>query len=189
MSLPRLTGARVLLVPASHPVARGVVTHDEPALLAALAAEGLRAGAGWPHEDTADGLRGLAEHGGPGDDGGWLIVLTEGGQVVGDCGRRGGASEPGDRELGYGLAAPFRRQGLAGEAVALMAAWTEREPGVRRLTAEVLAGNEPSLRLLARLGFEPDPVAAAPPYVRLVRPVRTDEPGLATSAARVVRLP
>jgi len=171
VSLPQLSGARVLLVPVSHPVALAVVTHAGAALAAALAADGLCAGAGWPHEDTADGLRGLAEHGGPGDDGGWLIVLRKGGQVVGDCGRRGGAARPGDRELGYGLAAPFRRQGLAGEAVAQLAAWTEQEPGVRRLTAEVLVGNEPSLRLLARLGFGPDPVAAPPPYVRLVRPV------------------
>jgi RimJ/RimL family protein N-acetyltransferase len=42
---------------------------------------------------------------------------------------------------------------------------------VRRLAAEVLVGNEPSRRLLRRLGFREE--AAAPPYVRCVRDAGT----------------
>jgi hypothetical protein len=49
-----------------------------------------------------------------------------------------------------------------------VAAVLERRPGVRRLTAEVLPGNEASVRLLHRLGFvEVD--GGVPPHVRLAR--------------------
>ncbi len=161
--LPRLNGPRIALVPVPRELARAVVTGD--GIPAALELLGLRAGAGWPHEDTADALRPLAEHGAEGDDGGWLVVLD--GEVVGDCGWRGGADAAGDVLLGYGLAAPARSSGLGTEAVAVLCAWAERQPGVRRLVAEVHVDNEPSRRLLRRLGFveEPDD----PPWVRCVR--------------------
>ena len=63
----RLAGPRVALVPVPHPVAVAVAACDpvEPA----LAAAGLRAAAGWPHADTPDALRPLAEHGAIGDTG------------------------------------------------------------------------------------------------------------------------
>lgn len=163
MSLPRLVGAQVALVPVPHEVAVAVCAGEpvEPA----LAPLGLVAGAGWPHDDTADALRPLAEHGSPGDDGGWLVVAD--GAVVGDCGWRGGPDAEGDVELGYGLAAPSRGRGLGLEAVALMVAWVEQQPGVRRVVARVLAGNQASRRLLARLGFVETP--DDPPWVLLVR--------------------
>ena len=71
-----------------------------------------------------------------------------------------------------GMAAliPEDRRGLGREAVALLLSWVEQQPGVRRSTAEVLVGNEASLRLLAGLGFVDDGTGV-PPYVRLVRPV------------------
>ena len=43
----------------------------------------------------------------------------------------------------------------------------EQQPGVRLVTAEVLVGNEASVRLLHRLGFVEQGSAA--PYLRLVR--------------------
>lgn len=160
----RLAGPRVALVPVPHPVAVAVAAYadvDPP-----LAACGLRAAAGWPHEDTVDALRPLAEHGAPGDGGTWLVVVD--GAVVGDCGWFGPPDDAGEVEIGYGLAASARGQGLGTEAVAVLAAWAEQQPGVRLVTAEVLPGNEPSLRLLARLGFRESGSHA--PYLRLVRP-------------------
>lgn len=163
MSLPRLVGPQVALVPVPHAVAVAVCS-DAP-VDAALEPRGLRAAAGWPHADTADALRPLAEHGNDGDDGGWLVVVD--GAVVGDCGWRGGPDAAGDVELGYGLAVPSRGQGLGLEAVALLVAWVEQQPGVRRVVARVLAGNEASRRLLRRLGFVEAP--DDPPWVLLVR--------------------
>lgn len=161
MTLPRLTGASVALVPATRELARAVVSGADPAPLLAP----LRAGRGWPHADTPDALRPLAEHGEEGGDGGWLVVRA--GEVVGDCGWRGGPDATGDVLIGYGLAAPARGQGLGTEAVALLCAWAERQPGVERIVAEVHADNDASRRLLRRLGFveqEDDP-----PWVRCVR--------------------
>ena len=162
MTLPVLTGPRVVLVPASREVARAVVGNTD--LHAALAP--LVAGPGWPHADSADALRSLAEHGG--EPGCWLVVVA--GVVIGDAGWFGPPDAAGDCELGYGLAAPSRRRGLGREAVTLLLSWVERQPGVRRSTAEALVGNEASLRLLAGLGFVDDGTGI-PPYIRLVRPV------------------
>lgn len=160
----RLAGPRVALVPVPHAVAVAVAEYAPVG--AALAAAGLRAAPDWPHEDTPDALRGLAEHGAPGDTGTFLVVVD--GEVVGDCGWFGAADDAGTVEVGYGLAASRRRQGLGTEAVAVLTAWVEAQPGVRLVTAEVLPGNEGSLRLLARLGFREH--GSHPPYLRLVRP-------------------
>ena len=163
MSLPRLTGASVALVPVSRALARAVVAGAD--LEPVLADLRLTAGRGWPHADTADALRPLAEHGDQSGDGGWLVVRD--GEVVGDCGWRGGPDSEGSVLIGYGLAAPARGQGLGTEAVALLCAWAERQPGVQRIVAEVHVDNAASRRLLGRLGFVELP--DDPPWVRCVR--------------------
>lgn len=151
-ALPRLAGERVTLVPVPRAVAVAVVGGDAAGWTSALADRQLRPGPGWPHDDTADALRPDAEYGeSEASSSAWLVVVD--GEVVGDCGWLGGVQEDGRCELGYGLAAPARGQGLGTEAVGVLAAWAEQQPGVRRLCAEVLPGNEASRRLLARLGF------------------------------------
>jgi RimJ/RimL family protein N-acetyltransferase len=170
VTLPRLVGPRVALVPVPQDLARAVCTGE--GLADALGALRLRAGRGWPHADTADALRPLAEHGPPDGDGGWLLTVD--GEVVGDLGWRGGADAGGDVLLGYGLAAPSRGQGLGTEAVAVLCAWAERQPGVQRLVAEVHADNAASRRLLRRLGFREEP--DDPPWVRCVRQPGGEQP-------------
>ncbi len=172
MTLPRLSGPRVSLVPVPHALAVAVV--QGTGTDAALEPLGLRVGDGWPHADTADALRPLAEHGAEGEDGGWLIAVD--GDVLGDCGWRGGADVHGDVLLGYGLAAPARGQGLGTEAVAVLCAWAEVQPGVQRLVADVHVDNAASRRLLRRLGFSEEP--DDPPWVRCVR-------GPGTAPARI----
>lgn len=162
--MTRLSGPAVSLVPVPVAVARAVTGHDAAATAAALDSVGLRAAYGWPHEDSADGLRSVAESD-AGALGTWLVVQD--GQVVGDCGWFGPPGDDGVVEIGYGLAAPSRGQGLGTEAVALLVTWAEQQPGVRAVAAEVLPGSEPSMRLLARLGFTES--GSNPPYVRLVR--------------------
>jgi RimJ/RimL family protein N-acetyltransferase len=163
VTLPRLTGPRVVLVPTPYDVAVAAVECRDVA--APLARLGLRAGSGWPHPDTTDALRPLAEHGCPDDDGGWLVCVE--GEVVGECGWRGGPDAGGDVELSYGLTRSARGLGLATEAVGVLSAWVEQQPEVRRLVAEVRVGNEASCRLLRRLCFMEEP--SVPPGVRYVR--------------------
>ncbi len=108
---------------------------------------------GWPHDDTLDAVRMDAEHATTDEETGFLAVLVDTGQVVGDAGWKGGPDDSGTAEIGYGLAAPFRGRGLGTELVGLVSEWASRQPGVTRLSAEVLVGNEPSLRALLRNGF------------------------------------
>ena len=123
------------------------------------------AAAGWPHDDTLDAVRLYAQHARTDNETGFLVVLAETGQVVGDAGWKGGPDADGVVEIGYGLAAPFRGQGLGTELVALVTRWALAQPGVRRVVAEVLLGNEPSLRALRTNGYVVD--RTDPPYAHL----------------------
>jgi RimJ/RimL family protein N-acetyltransferase len=55
-------------------------------------------------------------------------------------------------EIGYTIFPEHRRQGYAGEAVAALLEWA-RARGINRFVASVGPGNEPSLKLVRRLGF------------------------------------
>lgn len=143
MPKPTLRADRVVLVPQTMDQARALLEGDDA---------GLDLAPGYPHADTADGLRMWVEHGGP-DDGGWFVTLADDGRVVGDCGTAGPPDDEGRQEIGYGLAAPFRGQGLGTEAVRVMADWLAALPEVQALTADVEVGNHASRRLLERLGF------------------------------------
>jgi RimJ/RimL family protein N-acetyltransferase len=129
----------------------------------------VRAAEGWPHRDSLDAVRMDAAHASCDEDTGFLAVLTASGLVVGEAGWKGGPDSHGDAEIGYGLAAPYRRQGLGTELVALVSDWAQAQEGVRRVVAEVLADNLPSRRALERNGFRLDRVD--PPHVWYARPV------------------
>lgn len=134
----------IRLVPATPAVARAVV-HGAGALPEQRAAD-------WPHAGTADALRGLADHPelvGPG-----TFLVTLDGAVVGECGWFGPPVD-GEARIGYGLAPSARGRGTGTEAARLLLAWVAAR-GATRVRAEVRPGNEPSFRLLARLGFTVD---------------------------------
>ena len=143
MPRPTLRTERLVLVPQTPAAARALLAGEDP---------GLPLAAGYPHADSLDALRMQVEHGGP-DDGGWFVTLAADGRVVGDCGTFGPPAEDGRVEIGYGLAAPFRGQGIGTQAVAALVEHLVGEPDVRVVTASVEVGNEPSRRLLERLGF------------------------------------
>ncbi|HWH29872.1 MAG TPA: GNAT family N-acetyltransferase [Mycobacteriales bacterium] len=152
----RLVGPSVALVPVPDDVA--AAGDDPPELERLLAALGLRPCTGWPHDDTASTLSG---------GGSWLVVRD--GQVLGECGWKAPPDADGTVEIRYGLARPVRGAGVGTEAVALLVAWTERQPGVRGVAAEALVGNDASRRLLRRLGFVEHAVDG--------RTVRAERPG------------
>jgi [ribosomal protein S5]-alanine N-acetyltransferase len=137
-------GRRVRLERVGLARARAIVAGDLSSVNAAP---------GWPHDDTLDGLRMEAEHATSDDETGFLVVLETTGQVIGDAGWKGGPDESGTAEIGYGLSASYRGLGLGTELVAALVDWASKRPGVRRLRAEVLVGNEPSRRALLRNGF------------------------------------
>lgn len=153
-----LAGPRVRLLLVPRDVARLVAAGADPR--PALADHGLTAAVDWPHDDSADALRGVAELPVTEPAVGSFLVLDEADVVIGDAGVVGPPDVDGDSELGYGLAASRRGEGLMTEAVTVLCAWAERQPDVRRLVARVRPGNEASARVLLRVGFElqgPDP--------------------------------
>jgi RimJ/RimL family protein N-acetyltransferase len=143
MPRPTLRSERLVLVPQSLDAARALLAGADP---------GLPLAEGYPHADSLDAVRMQVQHGGP-DDGGWFVTLAEDGRVVGDCGTFGPPDGDGRVEIGYGLAAPFRGRGIGTEAVGALVDWLVTLPDVRVVVASVEVGNEPSRRLLARLGF------------------------------------
>jgi RimJ/RimL family protein N-acetyltransferase len=111
---------------------------------------GVTAGEGWPHEDTMDGLGGVAQ----GSSLGWLVTLD--GVVIGDCGTHGQPDPAGLVEIGYGLAAPYRGLGHGKQVVAGLSQWFLGQPGITGVLAHTLPGNRPSRRVLVRAGFRFD---------------------------------
>lgn len=128
--------------------------------------DGMLAAPGWPTADTVDGFRLSWQPPGVSLDpepsgGSRLVVLRDTREVIGDLGWKGGPGPDGVVEIGYGLAAPSRGQGYGTEAVGAFADWALGPGGAETLTAEVVADNTASRRLLERLGFALDRVDGA----------------------------
>ena len=155
------------LVQAPRDVAQAVCRGTDPVL--ALHAHGLARVADWPHADTADALRPLAEHPDVVDEGPGTFLVANGRTVVGDSGWFGPPGTEGSVEIGYGLSPSVRGRGWGTTAVALLLDWVQDQPGVRAVRAEVLPGNAASLAVLSRLGFGVDGLVSG--HVQLSRPL------------------
>jgi ribosomal-protein-alanine N-acetyltransferase len=92
----------------------------------------------------------------------WLLrglVLREVGELVGHAGFHGppGVSGPGKDgavELGYTVFPQFRGRGLATEAAVGLIRWARDERGIDAFIASVSPGNDASLAIVRKLGFE-----------------------------------
>jgi RimJ/RimL family protein N-acetyltransferase len=125
----------ISLVPLTADGARRIVDGD---------LEGLEHTAGWPHDDTVDGLRLVA-----GGASAWLVELD--GVVIGDCGTTGPLGP--EVEIGFGLAAECRGRGYGSELVRLLAAALVEDPRVSSVVAHTLPANAASRRVLEKAGF------------------------------------
>lgn len=94
------------------------------------------------------------------------VVLRGNGRLIGNCGVR--ISDPAQREasLGYELDPAHWGQGYATEAARAMLAFGFEHLHVCRVWAEVLAENEASRRVLARLGLRPTPADPVPEQIK-----------------------
>lgn len=130
---------------------------------------GLDAGAGWPTEATPIvAMRAATDPGALT----WLILRDE--LVIGECGLKHAPGPEGSAEIGYGLGAAWRGDGIGTEAVGGLVGWLANTADCRRLTAEVHETNLASRRLLERLGFTIDHLA--PPYVWYSLPIARETP-------------
>lgn len=135
------------------------------ALLDGRPVDGVTLGSGFPREEDRMCMQGVRASGSS-SAGAWLVERD--GVLLGTIGVAGPVSPDGDQEVGYGLVAEACGDGLGTEAVGALCAVLERRQGVRRLTAQVLPGNEASLRLLRRLGFV-QVQGGSPPHLLLAR--------------------
>ena len=111
----------------------------------------------WPVRDRAAteetlrvklGQTVLEEHGQ------WLVLaveLRDTGRVVGEVLLKWASDRQG--ELGFAFAQDVHGQGYAAEAAAAILRLAFDDLGFHRVTAVVVEGNDPSVRLLGRLGF------------------------------------
>jgi [ribosomal protein S5]-alanine N-acetyltransferase len=83
----------------------------------------------------------------------WLMIERTSHTLIGDIGFKGPPDEHGLIEIGYGVLPTFQRRGYATEAAQGLINWARTQPQVRRVIAECLADNTPSIRVLERLGM------------------------------------
>ena len=148
-----LTTTRLRLAPCSVAAAQAAID-DRGALAAALAA---RVPPDWPGEDLRDFLPVYGQLVGSADAqagwGIWLILLPAEYSLIGDIGFKGPPDATGTVEIGYSILPLFRGHGYATEAAAALVAWAAAQPAVRRVTAECLADNDASIRVLEKIGM------------------------------------
>jgi ribosomal-protein-alanine N-acetyltransferase len=84
----------------------------------------------------------------------WAVVPLGGDEVVGYVGALWVAQSAGRASIGYWTSAACRRGGTTADAVSAASAWLLTEGGVARLEAYIEPGNEGSIRVAERAGFE-----------------------------------
>ena len=82
-----------------------------------------------------------------------IVLVDQPDVMVGRIGFHAPPDARGAVEIGYAVSPAFRRRGYASEAVVGLLDWAARTHDVRHFVASVSPTNEPSLRLIARLGF------------------------------------
>ena len=84
----------------------------------------------------------------------WWDILEQGNKiVVGAAGFHSWYTDHSRAELGYNLFEPFRGQGYMTEALTKIINIGFTDMGLNRIEAFVGPGNDPSLRIMERLGF------------------------------------
>ena len=154
MRVPPIATARLDLVSLSPDVLQASLSGDRARAAALLDAALPRDWPGWAEHVMRLRLEQLAND--PLSQP-WLlraIVLREPGRpIIGHIGFHAPPDARGAVEVGYAIRPEHRRRGYAYEAVQALFDWATREHSVRRFIASVSPRNEPSLRLIEKLGF------------------------------------
>lgn len=86
--------------------------------------------------------------------GSWLVISQADGNIIGDIGFKGQPSANKDVEIGYGLLERYQNNGYATEAVGALVDWALSRPDVATVSAETIATNCTSIRVLEKIGFQ-----------------------------------
>ena len=142
---------RLILTPITREILLAAIQDDRERISGLL---GAAVPHDWPSEDVASSLHDLAvewETLSHFVSWIWLIVRRTDPTVIGDIGFHWPIRP--DREIGYGVLPAYQGQGYATEAVRGLIHWTIQNLAVVRLSAECLASNAASIRVLEKAGF------------------------------------
>lgn len=109
-----------------------------------------------PHPNisyTRDYLRYIESRYSLGDFYDWAIVELESGRMIGTCGFARINTDHDSAEIGYVLHPDFWGRGYAAEAAASVIEFGFSQLGLHRIEARFMKGNEPSLRVMEKLGM------------------------------------
>ena len=82
------------------------------------------------------------------------VVSKETGELIGDVGVNGVEGKPGEVEIGFVISPEYRGRGYATKLVDLMTGVTAERFGARVLYGRVMKGNDASVRVLKKNGYE-----------------------------------
>lgn len=83
----------------------------------------------------------------------YLIIHQADNTLIGTCGYKGPPTD-GTVEIGYEIALPYRRRGLATEVAGLLRQNATEKPEIRLVQAHTLANPNASTRVLEKNGFQ-----------------------------------
>ena len=102
---------------------------------------------------TRDYLRYVESRYAVGDFYDWAITLTESGKMIGTCGFAAIDTVNNSGELGYVLNPSYHGRGIASEAASAVMEFGFSTLGMHRIEARFMVGNEPSRKVMERLGM------------------------------------
>ncbi len=153
MSLASIHTDRLVLMPVTLEITRALIdgNHGE------FEKMGIKTNEKWPTEATKDILpivnKSLEENKLPSGFEFWMIIKKENMQIIGDIGFHGKPDEKGEVEIGYGLVEKERGKGFGFEALKAMIDWAISQDNVKVIRADCLISNEPSVRILEKVGM------------------------------------
>ena len=151
--MSELQTSRLALVPITLEIA-DTTLRDREGLESLL---GLKVSDEWPNPDFRDALefvRADVRRDPRYSEWTRLIVHSFDKIVIGDVGFKSKPTSKGAVEIGYGVVGDYRNRGVAHEASVALIDWAFRNHEVKRVVAECYETNEPSIRVLRKLGME-----------------------------------
>ncbi|MCC7245674.1 MAG: GNAT family N-acetyltransferase [Saprospiraceae bacterium] len=149
-----ITTERLYLIPSTLPLLDAIVEdrHDELSSLLG----GADIAPGWSHfPEAMVWMRDfISEYPEQAEWWNYLIILRDEVRLVGACGFKGPPVLQPEVEIGYEIAPGWQNRGLATEAARALCDWAFQSPDIESVTAHTLAEENPSVKLLRRLGFD-----------------------------------
>jgi ribosomal-protein-alanine N-acetyltransferase len=150
--MPQLTTERLVLVPFRVELVQAAI-QSRAELERHLDA---RVHSEWPNRDFGEILPFLAQQLTEDPkllDWSYLIVASTDRIVIGEIGFKGKPNSEGVVEIGYGIVPSYQGRGFATEAASALVQWALSHPEVKRVVAECLISNVPSIRVLEKVGM------------------------------------